>query len=279
MHPYPYYFSYALAAGTLVCLLGGLYLCGFGASSQRKYDFLKDPPLVWINGIQRGFVQIRGKANLDAPLISPLTESPCCYHRTTIECVKKANESGLGSYRRISDETKGTQFVIDDGTGKVMVLPRGAEYEFPKTYSAEIDLSLPGLREEFLSPGLATAKPPREEALRDYLSRHAITEPTPRGGGDACATVTYRLTEYCLPAGQEVSVFGTCEKCYGPRNPGGYKIICKNEHLPVLAITTQNELTARPRLRYIAIASFSTGIMLIGLSVAGTLFLIYRHFV
>jgi len=115
-----------------------------------------------------------------------------------------------------------------------------------------------------------------------HLSHHTSVEPndsTPSDGGDAHAKVTYRLTEYCLLAGQESSVFGTCEKYYGPKTPKGYKVICRNEHLPLLVITSQNELTVGPRLRYIALAGYAAGILFLGLSVAGTLFLLYPHLV
>ena len=256
-------------------------MCGLGAKNQRKYEFLKDPPHVWINGIPRGFVHVRGKAVPEAPLVSPLTQSPCCYHRTTIERVVIGDANKPGSYQKLSDEFRDRQFFVDDGTGSVLVQPRGATYEIPKMFSGEIEFGRAGSEEPFLALSIQQTTPPAEENLRSYLSQHGISETNGAmrkrlpGGG---STETYRLTEYCVLAGEEVSVFGTCAKYYGSGTATTNKIICKDEHLPVLAITSRNEFRVRPRLRIIAIASFSTGIVLIGLSLACGLLLIYPHF-
>ena len=81
MHPLPHFMiPEVVAVGALIFLLCGLFLCNFGANNQRKYDFLPDPPLVCISAIPRGFVHVRGKAVIDNPLTSPLTQMPCCYY-------------------------------------------------------------------------------------------------------------------------------------------------------------------------------------------------------
>jgi hypothetical protein len=282
MHPLPHFIPEVLAIGALIFFLSGLYLCNFGAKNQRKYDFLKDPPLVCISAIPRGFVHVRGKAVLDSPLNSPLTQLPCCYYRTTIERLEPGKKDKPGTYREIYSEPNDREFYIDDGTGKVLVCPGGAEYEFPKIYSAEIDLKLPGIWKSFVDPSLGQMTHPTEQHLRHYLAQHGIsggieTLPTQRGATNA--SDVYQLTEYCLLAGQEASVFGTCDECFGPESPNGCKVLCKDEHLPTFLITIRNHLRVGPRLRHIAIACYASGILLIGVSLAGMLLLIYPHFV
>jgi hypothetical protein len=277
LHLLPHSISYLLGAGVVISVLAGVYLCDFGVKNQRKYDFLKDPPLVWINGIPHGFVHVRGKAQIEAPLTSPLTQMPCCYHRTTIERVTSASPDKRGSYDKIADQPKAKRFYIDDGTGRVLVHPRGAEYELPKIFSVEIDARRPGIKEAFVVPGLDETARPNEDRLRQYLADHGITGSSSNGQRES--SVNYRLTEYCLLPGQETSVFGTCETHYGPESPGGCSIIRKNEHLPALAITNRNEMRVCPHLRYVAIASFSAGLLLIGFALASALLLIYPTFV
>jgi len=283
MHPLPHFLiPEVLAVGALIFLLSGLILCNLGAKNQRKYDFLTDPPLVCISAIPRGFIHVRGKAVIDNPLTSALTQMPCCYYRATIERLAPGKKGKPGTYRKISNEPNAREFHIDDGTGKVLVSLGGAEYEFPKIYSAEIDTQMPGIKKSVIDPSLSQMTPPTEQHLRHYLAQHGMAEgnetpPTQKGAANTGGV--YQLTEYCLRAGQEASVFGTCDQCYGPENPHGCKVLCLDEHLPKFLITNRNEMKVGSRLRHIAIACFTGGILMIAFSLAGMLLLIYPHFV
>jgi hypothetical protein len=283
MHPLPHFMiPEVVAVGALIFLLCGLFLCNFGAKNQRKYDFLTDPPLVCISAIPRGFVHVRGKAVIDNPLTSPLTQMPCCYYRTTIERLEPGKRGKSGTCRKLSNEPNAREFYIDDGTGKALVSLRGAEYEFPKIYSAEIDTQVAGIKSSVIDPSLGQINSPTEHHLRQYLAQHGIAAgietPTTQKGVASTGGV-YQLTEYCLLAGQEASVFGTCDQCYGPESPHGCKVLCLDEHLPTFLITNRNEFSVGPRLRHIAIACFTSGIIMIGVSLAGILLLIYPRFV
>jgi hypothetical protein len=257
-------------------------LCNFGAKNQRKYDFLTDPPLVCISAIPRGFVHVRGKAVIYNPLTSPLAQLPCCYYRTTIERLEPGKRGKSGTYRKISNEPNAREFHIDDGTGKVLVSLGGAEYEFPKIYSAEIDTQVPGIKSSVIDPSLGQITPPTEQHLRQYLLQHGIAggnEMPPTQKRAASTGGVYQLMEYCLRAGEEASVFGTCDQCFGPENPHGCKVLCLDEHLPTFLITNRNEFKVGPRLRHIAIACITCGIIMIGVSLAGIVLLIYPRFV
>src|ERR1035438_10420281 len=211
MHSLPHFvIPEVLAVGALILLLSGVYLCNFGAKNQRKYAFLSDPPLVCISAIPRGFVHIRGKAVIDNPLISPLTQMPCCYCRTTIELLEPGKKGKSGTYRNISNEPNAREFYIDDGTGKVLVSLGGAEYKFPKIYSAEIDAQVPGIKTSVIDLTVGQMTSPTEQHLRQYLAQHGIaggneTPPTQKGAANTGGV--YQVTEYCLLAGQEASVF------------------------------------------------------------------------
>ncbi len=267
-----------IGGAALVLLIGGVSLCRLGAANEKKYDYLKDPPMVWICGVPRGLVQIRGKVLLEDPLISSLTQAHCSYFNTTIA---RQNPIRSGQFKTIHSEIKDRDFFIDDGTGRVMVIPSGAEYDLPHTYSVDIDLNRPGELKESKGQLMGQATPPTEEHLLLYLARNGVgkggvqAEPGASGPYDDI----YRITEQCLIVGQETSVFGTCEICFEPAHPHGRKVICKNDHLPTLLITKNIEMKVGPRLHLIAVASFTAGILMIGLSLAGILLLVYPHFV
>jgi hypothetical protein len=266
-----------LGGGAFLFCLAGIYLCRVGACSQEKYDYLRDPPHVWINGIPRGLVQVRGRVVAEAPLISPLTQSPCCYYQTTIQREKPGK---TGQFTTIHREVKSRDFVIDDGTGKIPIITAGAQYDLPQTYSAVVDWSAPGLIKDSRGPTIGQATPPSSEHVGLFLARHGIGKRgAGNGEGKAVEGGAFRITEQCLAVGAEASVFGTCEVCFSPGEPRGRKVIVKNSHLPTLLVTNNIELRVSPRLHFIAIAAYTCGILLIGMSLASALLLVYPRFV
>ncbi len=271
-----------VAVGSILCFLVGLYAWTLGSEYQRMYRFLKDPPLVWINGMPRGFVHVRGNPIFDAPLTSALTQLPCCYCRTKVEHMEPGKAGNPSTYRTLYDEPNDKEFYLDDGTGKILVMPAGAEYILPITYSAEIDVNLPGIKESSVDPSCGKVTQPSEQHLRHYLARHDIpagNEARQGRRGPANSNGVYKLTEYCLRARQEVSVFATCDGYFGPGIESGSSVLCKGDDLTTLLISSHHEIQVGPRLRMISIACFSSAIVLLGASVAGCLLLLHRHFV
>ena len=100
-------------------------------------------------------------------LVSPLTQAPCSFYRTTI-AREKPGKPGL--YKTIHSESKNREFVIDDGTGKITVMPLGAEYDLPLTYTAEIDLNHPGLIKDASGPSIGQATR-RQRIICSYTLR------------------------------------------------------------------------------------------------------------
>jgi hypothetical protein len=225
----------------------------------------------------RGLVHVRGKVLVHEPLLSPLTQTPCAYYQTTLA---REAPGKPGQFRTIRKESKDSEFVIDDGTGKLPVMPAGAEYNLLQTYSAEIDLTRPGMKCSSLPASSRNSTAPAEEQLRRYLAGQAIRAAgegaLKRGTGTQSGGV-YQLTESCLECGQEISVFGTCDVCFDPEHPRGTRVLCKNESLPTFLITHQIVLPVGKRLRVLALAGVTGGVLLIGLALTGISLLIYAH--
>jgi hypothetical protein len=276
----PHFLTPGVLGGcSLVCLLGGLRLLKIGSRNQRKYDYLKDPPHVWITGMPRGLVHVRGKVMVKEPLLSPLTQTPCAYYQTTLA---REDPGKPGQFKAVCSESKESEFVIDDGTGKLLVMPAGAEYNLLPTYSGELDLKHSGVKSTPLKELGRQSTAPREEQLRRYLAGHGIGaagEAASKRGNGSHGGGAYQLTETCLECGQEISVFGTCDVCFDPQHPRGTRVLCQDEHLPTFLITHQIVLPVGKRLRVLAIAGVTGGVLLIGLALAGISLLIYPHMV
>lgn len=122
----PYYFSG-------IGLLLGLFLFFQGFSKLREKRSLEDIPLSTLRAMAPGQVEVQGSAGADAPLRSPLTQSPCVYYEYRVErYLQQGKESQWVTLEK--GDSKQTPFTLDDGTGKTKVWPQGADTFFAKSF-------------------------------------------------------------------------------------------------------------------------------------------------
>lgn len=89
----------------------------------RRARIIEDTPTAKIRSAAQGFIELSGSAlsDKDNKVISKLTDTECCWYRYLIE--KKGN-------KRWDTVEKGSSeypFIIQDDTGRCMVMPKGAE--------------------------------------------------------------------------------------------------------------------------------------------------------
>lgn len=167
-------------------LLWGIAGMGIGISLFfRGFPFLKrkrliqNTPTSTVRAAAMGTVEVSGTVVGPYTLISPLSESDCFYYRAIAR-------SSAGEDKKSREEILYVPFFLDDGTGRVLVDPRGAQTELR-----------PSVDDEY-SPATGDA------FTRHFLVRHGMSSQYP-------AT----LQEYCIRAGDHLFVLGTlCE------NPG-----------------------------------------------------------
>jgi hypothetical protein len=121
---------------TIALLLLGLaaavaYSFWYTFKAWRANRVIGDTPASRIRSAAQGYVALAGKGliNEDAPNKAPLTHRPCTWWRYRIE-----ERGSMGRSRNWSTIDSGTSeipFILDDGTGRCLVDPRGAEV-FPK---------------------------------------------------------------------------------------------------------------------------------------------------
>lgn len=99
----------------LVCLGGAAWML----LVQRR---IEDTPTSRIRSLAMGLVEVRGRALRCYALVAPMTQTPCVWYRL------RRYRRDSGSHWRLTTEIDSSHvpFILDDGTGLVMVAPAGA---------------------------------------------------------------------------------------------------------------------------------------------------------
>lgn len=101
---------------------------GLGARrALRRARAIENTPTSKIRSAAQGYVELIGTGHPagDAPVITPLTGSPCCWYHCKVErYVRSGKHSHWKTVREVVSETP---LILRDGTGECLIDPRGAE--------------------------------------------------------------------------------------------------------------------------------------------------------
>lgn len=141
---------------------------------------IEDHPTATIRGAHQGYVELEGIGKYfdDDPANAPLSKKPCVWFRYRVERRKDD-----GNWEHIESGTSGETFMLDDGTGRIVIDPDGAEV-------------VTKVKESWTSSGMAMGSP---ESLR--FARRLGVPGALRGD-------TYRFTEERLLPGKPLYVLG-----------------------------------------------------------------------
>lgn len=260
--------------GILIVFLFGVLLFAFGFRIFREYRLLADTPFIPIRSVAMGLVHVRGKALGDERLTSPLTRQPCfCFKLDVERYEQQGKDSG---WRTIHNERESHAFFLEDGTDKVLVEPRLAEFDVLQTFRGEI-----GPRSKSkptIDPSL-TMPAPSEQKLRTFVQERLLrarpaaappatpsaaapapsSQPKPKGfhislgnGGlqfEFSTNHSYRVTEKCLIAERDCNILGTCMENPNSKDDADRNLITKGQHEKTFLITTQTEKQEEKTLR------------------------------
>jgi hypothetical protein len=157
----------------------GVFLFFRGFPFLKRKQLIQDIPTSTVRGASLGAVELSGRVVGPYTLIAPLSETDCFYYRAVARGSSREDKNPR-------EEILYAPFFLDDGTGRVMVDPRGAETELSATVDDEY------------SPSSGDA------FTRHFLVRHGISSSFPA-----------HLEEYCIRAGDQLYVLGTLRE-----NPG-----------------------------------------------------------
>lgn len=138
---------------------GGLYLFFRGFRLLSRKRLLVNTPTSRIRSASMGLVEVSGLATGPYLLHTPIAAAACFLYRTTVW--QKNDDSKNHEWKRVAEETLHVPFFLDDGTGRLLVQPQGAELDLSRDFYQDFSDTL-------FSPHATT------EVL-SFLARHGVT--------------------------------------------------------------------------------------------------------
>lgn len=242
-----------------------------------------------VRDISSGMVRVFGKIEGDDPLISPLTGVPCYYYNASARALSKRRE-----WRDRKKATAQRDFYLNDGTGRVRVVPREAEFiGLTTTLKAEVGAK-PSCK---VDPSLNLTQP-AEDRLRGLLIADwqqtpvaGVGIPSPsleemreeekeekkkwwipgsieiEGLGELELkeeALAYHLSEEALIDGKEYSIVGTCEQDPDTGAGQNARIIRQGITQKTFVISAKrgNQLVRKLRVQGLALVGVSLALFL-----------------
>jgi hypothetical protein len=116
----------------------GIWFFFDGFRSLQRKRLIENIPTSTVRGLALGLVELTGKSKETKLLKAPITGTECVFYGYTVE----RRESNSRSWVLIANGVSSyCPFWLDDGTGKIIVYPRGAALLMPINYKFETDLS------------------------------------------------------------------------------------------------------------------------------------------
>jgi len=269
-------------------LVGG-WLIWLGFRKYREYRILADTPRASVRSIPMGLVHLHGKSTGEDRLTSPLTRTPCYYYKAWVELWTTKVKDDTKEWKTIRTDADARVFYLDDGTGKVTVIPNNADFYVTRTFQAETG---PGARgKRLVDPTLGVAGPSNEELL-NYMQRVSEAAQTARatlnatvnampdsagktadkallgmfGGSSKLSTdhsnQRLRFTEECLIAARQCNILGTCAENPTPKDEHDRNLIQKGVNEPTFVISDQAEGALEKKVRRAGLGMILMGALL-----------------
>jgi len=268
----------------LFFLVGG-FLIWLGFRKYREYRLLEDTPRAPIRSIPMGLVHLNGRSTGEHLLTSPLTRTPCYYYKAWVELWTMKGQDDRKDWETIRTEADARVFYLDDGTGKVTVVPHDADFNVTRTFQAETGPGADSKR--LVDPTLGVAGPSNQELL-DYMQRvsdaaqaaRAAVSAMPESAGKTAAKVLVgvsasgaklsrpfgdlrlRFTEECLIADRHCNILGTCVENPAPKDEHDRNLIQKGTNEPTFVISDKAEGALEKNVRRTALSLILVGAIL-----------------
>jgi len=175
------------AIWSAIGIIAGAVLFYRGFRLLQRKRLILDIPQCTIRGASLGLVEVNGTTSGPYTLLSPLSEEDCYFYRAQ---VWQASTSGSSGWRKLAEEVLCVPFFLDDGTGQMLIDPRGAEFDLLQDFD-ETTTSAPWSAEF-------------PESMRHFLARHGVTTVGP-----------LRFEEYCVKPASKLFVLGTVRESPG----------------------------------------------------------------
>lgn len=168
----------------------GMYLFYRGFRLLQRKRLILNTPASKIRSASMGLVEINGLATGPYVINSPLKQTNCYYYRSTAWQWKQRGKDC--EWVKVAEESLHVPFYVDDGSGRLLVDPSGAE----------MDLHC-DLHEEY-NRSILLSGPEMPGSVFNFLSRHGVD-----------SSKRIKVEEYCIRPKDDLFVLGTLSQ-----NPG-----------------------------------------------------------
>ncbi len=219
-----------------------------GFTRLRRKRLIENTPTSTVRGLAMGLVELAGKTATSRMLASPLTKTSCAFFRYTVERYESSGRSGR--WVMLSNgESDDCPFWLDDGTGKILVFPDGAELIMPVDYQFET--------------GFGRTMP---DPLVEFVQSNGLSSGGIFGGH------ALRFKEWFLVPDEAVYVLGTAHNT-GQQDPSSSVMIGKGESGQVFIISDESQTQLLSRLSWQAFLGVCGGA---ALSLATLAYMLFR---
>jgi len=190
-----------------VFLGSGVWSFFWGFMRLRRKRKIENIPTSTVRGLAMGLVELIGKAKKMSSIRSPLTATECVLYRYTVERYQKSGRSGHWVTIAQGDSFA-CPFWLEDGTGRVMILPQGAEFIMPVDFEFKTgfgktlpDTLINFLEKNNMEPHGFTDVVPKDRPAAYATHKRSAGIPPSRCLGDIRRSATYthlRLRTFVL---------------------------------------------------------------------------------
>jgi hypothetical protein len=173
-----------------VAIAAGLYLFVRGFRLLARKRLVANTPNSKIRSASLGLIEVGGMATGPYTMPAPITGKDCYLYQTTVW--ERVDSGKNHEWKKVAEESLHVPFYLEDGTGKLLVAPIGAELDLHRDF-----------REEYSSSFFSTLDAVPAELSR-FLARHGVQT---RG--------TIRVEERCIKPKNALFIVGTLAE-----NPG-----------------------------------------------------------
>jgi hypothetical protein len=248
---------------------------------------VQNTPVLTTALARTGLVRVRGIVVCDRPLLSPLTQTPCCFYRVEVEDRCDDSSAKATGWRPRHRESSTASFKLRDAEGVVEIVPSGLAIDAPPTFEDEVHSAAGNPEKERLLAYVRQNCPDRASRVLFSVLKQVILAPEDqaktqerlqvleerhRRGLDRETTAhSFLFRETCLLPGTELEITGTACKndlrrilTKGP----GMTPFCASTHfgqaLPVPSAYSGHALPEKQNRQARAFAIVSTLVLLAG---------------
>jgi len=251
--------------------LGGLATLFRGFRDLRIAKIVGDTPRTTIGSVAMGLVNIRGKAESDEPIPSPVSHTPCCFYIVKLyrwETHEDKDGNRTAGWSWVTGERQCTKFFLADNTGKAVIDLGVFRDEFAEHYQLEKHYQLDESSAWVVDPGPPNETPAgvTDEELRSYIRQlrqkidtdalevidrplHTQFAARRRAKPAEALSERYRLSEFLVLPGQEYQVIGSCLENTDAQGLEDRNLICRGKRMPFVISSAPKDIPPKDLIK------------------------------